>query len=265
MPSGSAPSGVLVGAGDIGYCGSAGVEATARLVDGIAGTVFTAGDNAYVNGTAEEFRRCYDPSWGRHRSRTRPVPGNHDYGSGGGAYFDYFGANAGPAGAGYYGYSVGPWRVIALNSEIPSGLGTSQMEWLRSELSTHRTFCSAAYWHRPLFSSGPHGDNLDMRDVWRTLYEFNVDVVINGHDHTYERFAPQDPLSLHDASRGIREFVVGTGGAPLYDFPIVRPNSEVRIAAWGVAVFTLSAGGYQWEFVPADGMGARDSGAGTCH
>jgi len=265
MPSGSAPSGVLVGAGDIGYCGSPGVEATARLVDGIAGTVFTAGDNAYMNGTAEEFRRCYDPSWGRHRSRTRPVPGNHDYSGGGGPYFDYFGANAGPAGAGYCGYTVGSWYVIALNSEIPSGLGTRQMEWLRSELSTHRTLCSAVYWHRPLFSSGPHGENPDMRDVWRTLYEFDVDIVINGHDHTYERFAPQDPVGLRNASRGIREFVVGTGGAPLYEFPFVRPNSEVRIAAWGVAVFTLSAGGYQWEFVPADGMGARDSGAGTCH
>jgi Calcineurin-like phosphoesterase len=265
VPSGSAPSGVLVGAGDIGYCGSPGVEATARLLDGIEGTVFTTGDHAYMNGTAEEFQRCYDPSWGRHRSRTRPAPGNHDYGSRGGPYFDYFGANAGPAGAGYYGYTVGPWYVIALNSEVPFGPGTPQMEWLRNELSTHRTFCSAAYWHRPLFSSGRHGDNLDMRDVWRTLYEFDVDVVINGHDHTYERFAAQDPIGLSNAARGIREFVVGTGGAPLYEFPLVRPNSEVRIAAWGVAVFTLSEGGYQWEFVPADGIGPRDSGAGTCH
>ena len=260
-----AGSGVLVGAGDIGFCGMGGAEATARLLDRFAGTVFTAGDNAYVSGTHDEFQNCYGPSWGRHLSRTRPAVGNHDFGRGGGDYFEYFGASAGPAGAGYYSYTVGPWNVIALNSELPSGSASAQMAWLRNELSSRPSLCTAVYWHRPLFSSGRHGDNPDMRDAWRALYEFNVDLVIGAHDHSYERFAPQDADGRLDPARGIREFVVGTGGAPLYEFPSIRPNSEVRASVWGVAAFTLSAGGYQWEFVPVEGQSFRDSGSASCH
>jgi acid phosphatase type 7 len=258
-------SGVLVGAGDIGFCGSPGAEATARLLDRFPGTVFTAGDNAYATGSRSEFQNCYAPSWGRHLARTRPVAGNHEYASGAGGYFEYFGASAGPSGTGYYNYMVGPWAVIALNSEIPAGPGSAQLIWLRSELAGNPSFCTAVIWHRPLFSSGPHGDNADMRDVWRTLYEFNVDVVINGHDHSYERFAPQDPDGRFDPARGIREFVVGTGGAPLYQFAGIRPNSEVRASAWGVAAFTLTGMGYEWEFVPVAGESFHDAGAGTCH
>ena len=263
VPAGS--SGVLVGAGDIGWCGTPGAESTARLLDRFPGTVFTAGDNAYMSGTREEFQNCYGQAWGRHLSRTRPVMGNHDYVNGGMAYFQYFGARAGVDFTGYYSYAVGPWKVIALNSEIPSGAGSAQMEWLVNELAITGASCTAVYWHRPLFSSGRHGDNPDMREVWRTLYQFNVDLVIGGHDHTYERFAPQDPDGRFDPARGIREFVVGTGGAPLYEFPNIRPNSEVRAAVWGVAVFTLGAGGYQWEFVPVDGQTFHDSGSGSCH
>ena len=265
IPVSFGPPGVLVGAGDIGMCGTKGAELTARLLDGIAGTVFTAGDNAYMKGTAEEFRNCYEPTWGRHRSRTRPVPGNHEYETGGAGYFAYFGDRAGPSGAGYYSYGVGPWRVIALNSEIPSSPGSAQMEWLRLELATQRSLCTAVYWHRPLFTSGQNGDNPDMRDVWRTLYDANVDLVINGHDHTYERFAPQDPDGRPDSHRGIREFIVGTGGAMHYQLPQVRANSEARASVWGVAVFTLASGGYQWEFVPVEGATFRDSGSGECH
>lgn len=261
----TAASGVLVGAGDIGVCGSPGTEATARLLDRIQGTVIALGDNAYFSGSAEEFANCYEPTWGRHRSRTRPVAGNHEYMSGGGPYFTYFGDRAGPRGSGYYSYAVGPWRVIALNSEMPSAAGSSQSEWLRAELSGRRSPCTAVYWHRPLFSSGRNGDNPDMRDLWRTLYEFDVDLVINGHDHTYERFAPQDPDGRPDPQRGIRQFIVGTGGAPLYEFPRLRPNSETRAAAWGVAVFTLTGGGYQWEFVPVEGATFSDSGSASCH
>lgn len=259
-----AAPGVLVGAGDIGDCGP-GSEATARLLDHLPGTVFAAGDNAYFSGTREEFERCYEPTWGRHRARTRPAPGNHEYNSGGGAYYEYFGANAGPGGAGYYSYTVGGWNVISLNSEIASGPASRQGGWLRNELANNRTACTAVYWHRPLFSSGRHGDNADMREVWRTLYDFDVDLVINGHDHAYERFSPQDPDGRFDPVRGIREFVVGTGGATPYSFPSVHANSEVRGAAWGVAMFTLRAGGYDWEFVPVDGQSFRDSGAAVCH
>jgi hypothetical protein len=185
--------------------------------------------------------------------------------SGGMPYFEYFGASAGPWGAGYYSYGVGPWNVISLNSEVSSGPGSAQAMWLRSELSRNRAVCTAVYWHRPLFSSGRHGDNTDMRELWRTLYEFDVDLVINGHDHTYERFAPQDPDGRFDPARGIREFVVGTGGASHYSFPRVHANSEVRGAAWGVAMFTLRGGGYEWEFVPVDGQTFRDSGSASCH
>jgi hypothetical protein len=255
----------MVGAGDIGLCGNGGAEATARLIDAIGGTVFTTGDNAYMTGTAAEFRNCYEPTWGRHRSRTRPSPGNHEYDSGGGPYFDYFGASAGPGGAGYYSYSVGPWRVYALNSEVPSGAGSAQAEWLRRELATQPAACTAAYWHRPLFSSGLNGDNPTVRDLWRILYDANVDLIINGHDHIYERFGPQDPDGRPDQQRGIRQFIIGTGGATLYPFVTVRGNSEVRAAAWGVTIFTLMNGGYQWEFVPVEGGSFRDAGVGSCH
>ena len=261
----SAPAGTLVGAGDIGFCGSPGAESTARLLDRLPGIVFTAGDNAYDAGTLAQFQECYGPSWGRHLGRTRPVAGNHEYASGAGSYFQYFGASAGPGGAGYYSYMVGPWVVIALNSEVAAAAGSGQLTWLRSELAARRSLCTAVIWHRPLFSSGRHGDNADMRDVWRALYEFDVDVVINGHDHSYERFAPQDPDGRYDPARGIREFVVGTGGAPLYEFAAMRPNSEVRASVWGVASFTLSSAGYQWEFVPVEGQGFRDFGSGSCH
>jgi len=256
---------MLVGAGDIGFCGTPGAEATARLLDRLPGIVFTAGDNAYDAGTRAQFQECYGPTWGRHLARTRPVAGNHEYATGAGPYFEYFGSNAGPGGAGYYSYTAGPWVVIALNSEISSAPGSEQMMWLRNELAGRRSLCTAVIWHRPLFSSGHHGDNPDMRDMWRTLYEFNVDLVINGHDHSYERFAPQDADGRFDPARGIREFVVGTGGAPLYEFLNLRPNSEVRASVWGVVSFTLTGGGYQWEFVPVDGESFRDGGAGACH
>jgi hypothetical protein len=258
-------SGVLVGAGDIAKCGTPGAEATARLLDRLPGTVFAAGDIAYDRGTSNEFIDCYEPSWGRHRARTRPVPGNHEYMSGAAAYYSYFGDKAGPGTQGYYSYSVGPWRVIALNSEVPSGPGSPQGAWLAGELSANGSRCTAVYWHRPLFSSGRAGDNPDMRELWRTLYGHGVDVVINGHDHTYERFAPQDPDGRPDFQRGIRQFVVGTGGAPLFEFRNIHPNSEVRAAVWGVTVFTLYDGGYEWRFVPVDGETFADSGSGSCH
>lgn len=257
---------VLVGAGDIADCASNGSELTGRLLDRIAGTVFTTGDNAYPAGTADDFRNCYEPTWGRHRDRTRPSPGNHDYQTGDGApYFEYFGANAGPPGLGYYSYPAGTWHVVALNSEIPAHAGSPQERWLRADLEAHRTQCTAAYWHRPLFSSGPHRDGRQMRDIWRTLYEFGVDVVLSGHDHLYERFAPQDAFGALDPVRGIRQFTVGTGGARPYVPHGLRPNSEVSGTGWGVLALTLLDGGYQWEFVPADGTTFRDAGAATCH
>lgn len=255
---------VFVGAGDIAQCDN-NSEATARLLDTIGGTVFALGDTAYFHGSREDFRNCYEPTWGRHKGRTRPVPGNHEYETPGALpYFEYFGANAGPPGLGYYSFDLGAWHAIAMNSSIPIDASSAQAAWLRSELASHASSrCTIAYWHYPLFSSGPNGDSAGMRDLWRILYQAGVDVVLNGHDHLYERFAPQDPDGRADASRGIRQFTVGTGGAGLYPAAAVRPNSEARVSAFGVLKLTLVTDGYEWEFVSVSGP--RDGGSGVCH
>jgi Calcineurin-like phosphoesterase len=259
---------VFVGAGDIGWCGLAGADLTATLLDGIPGAVFAAGDNAYPNGSGENYQRCYDPYWGRHKGRTHPVPGNHDYDDGrsdASAYFNYFGAAAGPPGLGYYSYTVGAWHIVALNSEISAFPGSPQLEWLRNDLTANPSRCALAIFHTPVFGSGVNGGNPHMQAVWRSLYEFGVEVVINGHNHSYERFAPQDPDGAFDPERGIREFVVGTGGAELTDFPRVRPNSEIRRSVWGVLKLTLSSDRYDWVFVPVAGQSFSDSGSANCH
>jgi len=260
------PPAILVGAGDIGQCGSPAVAATAQLLDRVSGIVFTTGDNAYPNGSTANFRDCYEPQWGRHRQRTRPTPGNHDYDTGGAAaYFTYFGENAGPPGLGYYSYTAGSWRVLALNSEIHVGAGSAQLQWLRSELSASRTACTLVYWHKPLFSSGPNGPNRDMREIWRILYEFDADLVINGHDHLYERFGPQDPDGNLDLERGIRQITVGTGGGPLYTPVTSARNTEAIGIVHGVLKLTLSDNGYQWEFMGIPGVSFGDFGSGQCH
>jgi hypothetical protein len=260
------PPATLVGAGDIGQCGAAAVEATAKLVDSVAGIVFTTGDNAYPNGSAANFRDCYEPHWGRHRTRTRPTPGNHEYDSAGAApYFSYFEDNAGPFGLGYYAYTAGAWRIVALNSEIAVGAGSMQLQWLQSELGVSRNRCTMVYWHKPLFSSGPNGPNRDMREIWRILYESNVDLVINGHDHLYERFAPQDPDGRPDAARGIRQITVGTGGGALYMPVTSAANQEAMGIAHGVLRLTLNDSGYQWQFMPVPGASFSDAGIGQCH
>jgi hypothetical protein len=265
LVTGRSPSAVLVGAGDIARCGVEGAEKTARLLDRIDGTVFLAGDNAYMRGSMDNYRACYEPTWGRHRHRTRPVPGNHEYETPGAAgYFRYFGASAGAPGVGYYSYTAGSWLVLALNSEVPSGEGSAQLHWVRQQLANSPR-CTAVIWHRPLFSSGRNGANPDMRELWQTLYQMNADIVINGHDHVFERFAPQTPDGRPDPVKGIRQFTVGTGGAPLYDIPTRAANSEVVASVWGVGTFTLQNDGYRWEFVPVDGESFRDSGAGVCH
>ena len=262
------PPETLVGAGDIAWCGLEGSSLTASLLDRISGTVFTAGDNAYPRGSLDDFRRCYEPTWGRHRARTRPVMGNHDYGDGttdGSDYFTYFGAAAGPPGLGYYSYQLGAWHVVALNSEISAFPGSPQINWLRADLAADSSLCTLAIFHTPVFGSGANGGNPQMQVAWRSLYESGVDVVVNGHNHSYERFSPQDPDGRFDPVRGIREFVVGTGGAQLTGFPRVVPNSEVRESAWGVLKLTLSADHYDWEFVPATGQSFSDSGTAICH
>ncbi len=259
------PTEIFVGAGDIGQCGNGGVpQATARLLDSIGGTVFALGDNAYPSGRAQDYRDCYDPAWGRHKGRTRPVAGNHEYDTASGAaYYDYFGPNAGPPGAGYYSFELGNWHVIALNSNIAVGRASAQAAWLRADLAGSSAKCTIAYWHFPLFSSSKHGNQAQMREFWRILYDAGADLALGAHDHVYERFGPQDPDGSPDQERGIREFIAGTGGAPPYPFVDVKPNSEVRMSANGVLKLALKSGGYDWDFVPVSGPG--DSGSGTCH
>jgi len=259
------PTEIFVGAGDIGQCTNGGVpEATARLLDSIDGTVFALGDNAYPSGTAENYRSCYDLSWGRHKGRTRPVAGNHEYDTPQAApYYEYFGASAGPLGAGYYSYALGNWHVIALNSNLPVGRTSAQAAWLKNDLATSAAKCTIAYWHFPLFSSSKHGNTEMMRDLWRILYDAGADVVLSAHDHVYERFAPQDADGSFDPARGIREFVAGTGGAPPYPFVDIKANSEARMSTVGVLKLALKAGGYDWSFIPVSGVG--DSGSASCH
>jgi acid phosphatase type 7 len=254
---------ILVGAGDIAVCGSNADTATARLLDAIRGTVFTAGDNVYPDGTLRQFRKCYRPTWGRHRDRTRPSPGNHDYHTPGAlGYFDYFGRRAGPRGRGYYAYDKGRWRVYSLNSER---ITRAQLDWLQANLAAHPRFCSLAYWHHPRFSSGAHGNDPRVAAFWRRLYRAGVEVVVNGHDHDYERFRPMTPGG-RSASRGIREFVVGTGGAHLRAFETTQPNSVVRYArGHGVLKLTLRAGEYSWRFVGVAGTEFTDAGTRSCH
>jgi hypothetical protein len=257
---------VWSGAGDIGRCGSAGAEATAALLDRLPGSVFAAGDNAYPNGRFEDYVNCYDPSWGRHLNRTFPIPGNHEYDTpGASGYFQYFGERAGSSG-GYYAYSLGAWRVLALNSEVPVSAGSAQAVWLEAELSALPAgACAAAYWHRPFMSSGPNGDNADMRDLFAILYNRGVELVVAGHDHLYERFQPVDAAGRSDPVKGVRQFIVGTGGTPLSTPPRIRAGSETQGVAWGVIRFELSPGSYRWEFIPVEGASFRDLGVGACH
>jgi hypothetical protein len=262
-PSGSA---ILVGAGDIAGCSSTFKdEATAALVDNIAGTVFALGDDAYPSGTTADFG-CYDASWGKFKARTRPAPGNHEYQTTGAApYYSYFGNLAGPSGKGYYSYDVGGWHVVSLNSEQDL---TGQVTWLKGDLAAHPAKCTLAYWHKPLFTSGSvHGPETAMRPIYQVLYDAGADVVLSGHNHHYERFAPQNPAGGADAARGLRYFVVGTGGTPnLYGFGAPRPNSEVRYnGGQGVLKLTLSPDHYDWEFVSVAGKTFTDSGTQACH
>src|SRR5688500_11340672 len=220
---------VFVGAGDIANCSGKNDEATAKLLDNIAGTVFTLGDNVYPDGAPAEFADCYGPSWGRHKDRTRPAPGNHDYHTANASgYYNYFGAAAGDPGKGYYSYNLGAWHIIALNSEVGYQAGSAQEQWLKADLAANKNGCTLAYFHHARFSSGQHGNITRMQPFWQALYDNGADVIVNGHDHLYERFAPQNPSGQADANRGIREFVVGIGGGGLYRFATIQRNSQVR-------------------------------------
>lgn len=266
---------VLIGAGDIAVCGFGGDEATADVVETRTGTVATFGDNAYDRGTHREFSDCYTPSWGRFQDRTRPSPGNHDYGTEGAAgYFDYFGPAAGQPGEGWYSYDLGPWwHVIALNSNCWAvggcGAGSPQERWLREDLTANTDRHVIAYWHHPRWSSGQHGSSTATAAFWDALYEYGAEIVLAGHDHNYERFSPMAPDGSTDEAHGIRSFVVGTGGTYLRSFGDSHPplpTTEVRDAeSRGVLQLTLRQDGFDWRLLPAGGGSFTDHGTGGVH
>jgi hypothetical protein len=263
---------VLVGAGDIADCSSSGDEATAALLEALPGTVFTLGDNAYETGGASEFASCYGPSWGRPsiRDRTRPAPGNHDYATRDArGYFEYFGAAAGDPAKGWYAYDHGAWRIYVLNSNCAAiggcAAGSAQERWLRDDLAANSRHCVAAMWHHPRFSSGEHGSSPLTEDLWRALHEAHAELVLAGHDHDYERFAPQTASGGADPDRGLIQFVVGTGGRSHYRFGTVRANSLVRNDdTYGLLWLELAAGSFTYEFIPVAGKTFTDAGSGTC-
>jgi hypothetical protein len=253
------------------------VIGTAAMLDTLQGLVLALGDNAYPKGRTRDYDQCYAPTWGRHKARTRPVPGNHEYESPTDtAYFKYFADVLAPFGAtatdptkGYYSFNVGSWHVIALSSEIDRTASSPQMAWLRNDLAATAAKCVIAYWHKPHFNSGSHHANdPSMRALWDTLYAKNADVILSAHEHLYERFGPQTPTAQPDPARGIRQFTVGTGGtSDLYDFAaLLRPNSEFGLVGkFGVLEMVLGVDSYSWRFISSPDGVVRDVGVGTCH
>lgn len=279
LPAGPAPvvpattdPPVLLAAGDIAKCNREEDALTGYLLDINPGIVLSIGDNAYEAGSLQEFTDCYGPTWGRHLDRIYPVPGNHEYLTGGAnGYFTYFGDRATPLEpgcrkecGGYYSFNYGGWHIVALNSEIPGDPGTPQEQWLRADLAANPSVCTLAFWHKPRYTSGYHRGGAG-QGLWNALYEFGADIVLSGHDHDYERFAPQDGGGQYDPERGIRQFVLGTGGDGLRDWRFIQPNSEARNSeTWGVTKFTLHPDGYDWEFIPIPGQTWTDSGSAKC-
>lgn len=266
------PGTVLYAVGDIAQCGrkppsEAAAARTAALLRETTGPILALGDLAYPKGSYQDFATCFDALWGDLKPRILPAPGNHEYLTTGAApYYAYFGAVAGAPDQGYYSTRIGAWHVVALNSNIDAGTGSQQVRWLTDDLAANKTPCTLVFWHHPVFASSPRGNNPLMRDVWRVLHAAGVDVVVNGHEHHYERFAPQDPGGAADTARGIRQFIVGTGGANPGYFSETQPNSEARErGVYGVLQLTLREDSYGWEFLPVAGQKFHESGEGRCH
>ena len=261
---------VLIAAGDIACAPGALTTAstcrqadTATLLTG-SDAVVTLGDNQYDAGELANFQASFDPTWGVAKARMHPAPGNHEYNtSNAQGYRSYFGySSTQPL---YYSWDLGDWHVVALDSEAALAQGSAQLQWLRADLAANPRNCILAYWHHPLFSSGQHGGDTNYRQVWMELYAAGTDIVLNGHDHNYERFAPQDPFGTADPQLGIRQFVVGTGGKELRSVDAPQPNSEVRNSAtFGVLSLALHDAAYDWRFVPIAGSTFSDSGMGSC-
>jgi acid phosphatase type 7 len=265
----------LVGAGDIAGCSQTSDSATARLLGRIGGTVFTLGDNVQGRGEWSEFKNCYDPTWGKYKNRTRSTAGNHEYATEGARpYFNYFGWRAGSPGRGYYAYQRGSWHIVALNSNCDRdrvggcGRRSPQGRWLRNNLNNHPVGCTIAYFHHPLYATGKNTTSAKVRPLWEILYNHDADIILSGHAHRYERYAPIRPGGIVDQQNGIRQFVVGTGG-PSDGGEIYRGQAPglrvVKLGTPGVLKLNLGAGSYSWKFVPIAGKTFTDSGTDECH
>ena len=261
----------LVGAGDIANCSHNNDSATAKLLGNIPGTVYTLGDNAYPDGTATQFRNCYDPTWGKYKKRTKPTVGNHEYHTARAKpYFDYFGARAGAPRRGYYSYDRGSWHIVALNSNCNRvggcGRRSPQGRWLRRDLANNPSQCTLAYFHHPLYASGTGSDTPEVKPFWTMLHDRGADVILSGHAHRYERFAPITPSGARSAN-GIRQFIAGTGGEPGgRQYGPNDPNMQIKKTKTpGVLKLNLRAGSYSWKFVPVAGKTFTDSGSDQCH
>lgn len=273
--------GILIGAGDIARSSEfPNAKATGDIIRAVLATkpdamVFTAGDNAYQDGTVSNFQMYYEPAWGSFNGSTVPVPGNHDYRTPGARpyfdYFDYYRANPDARTRTYYSFDLEGWHIVSLNSNIAMGARSAQVAWLDNDLANTSKRCILAIWHHPRFSSGRQGaqaldEGRRTGALWDTLLRYKADVIVNGHDHTYERFARQDTRGTPSAS-GIRQFVVGTGGAVLREFKSTKPNSEVRDNAHnGVLLLTLRPDSYEWAFIATDGViYDRSAAPEACH
>ena len=265
LPTGIVGAAVLMGAGDLGDCGLPGTEQTAALLRGFSGTVITIGDHVYPHGSRDDLVNCYDRHWGFVKAQTFPSIGNHDLETEGGRpYFDYFGTNAGPPGRGYYSYMAGSWLVLSLNSELDKAGRDAQIAWVTQELTANQAACALAYFHRPHVSSGVFAAQR-MQPLVKALYGGGVDVIVNAHEHFYERFGRQDPDGRPDPAFGFDQFIVGTGGGRFHAAVTVVPNSEVLVQeAWGVIKFTLRSADYDWAFIQTGGA-VRDAGTRQCH
>jgi len=262
---------VVAVAGNIASCTSDQDDATARLLAD-ADAVFTAGDNAFPNGTARDYE-CFGSSWGQHRAKLYGVLGNHEYDTGSAdAAFDWFGDRAGPRGLGYYSLDIGDWHIIVLNdnsNHVSWSAGSTQEQWLRADLAANTRTCTMAIWHAPAFlSSNTDGftSRGSVRHIWQLLYNAGVDVVVNGHQHHYERMAPLDPNGQLDSARGIRQFNAGNGGeSVVMPTAAIHPRSEVRSIAYGVLKLRLRAADYDWSYAAVPGESFTDTGTGACH
>ena len=259
----------FVGAGDIASSGT-GDEATAAVLDGIPGPSSPSATPPTRTARPGEYAAYYAPTWGRHKSRTIPSVGNHEYNTGAPqGYFDYFGAAAGDPAQGYYSTNSASWHVIVLNSNcaiVSCSAGSAQEQWLREDLAANPAQCTVALFHHPRFSSGAsHGNNSAVAPFWNALYEFNADLVLNGHDHDYERFAPQNPNAVADPAAASRSSSSAPAASGIDGFSTIQPNSQVRGSSLGVLKLTLKPTSYDFQFVPVAGQTFTDAGSGTCH